>query len=434
MEEFSSARHHLGFYKSVGITATFTSTQTNPFSLKNLVFHALTIVLQKHANLSTIVIDEDSNAPYFAKLLVVNLEKAVKFVERKLLMSEDAVVDDELDILLEEENNKSFKSHYGILPFWRMVILTHPTLNNVLTASFFFHHALADGTSAILFLKDFQEGLNSFTPGTETSELFIPGNEEMLPSLEALLTQPQIPLTPYDSQNLVWAGEANRAPTPNCGKFHTLVLNKELSADLVQACKAHKTTITSLLSVLLTISLFHILPEKYTQLDCQIPVNIRKYLSINDEAFGVYIDAFTIHLHRAGLGNFNWQQVSTTKAEISEYLAEAKTGKNIATLKNIPSMRDFFQKRLEGERNGSFDISNLGVVRSGGGEGWKLGRTVFSRSAFVTGAAVSTSVVTGGDGYMVLRFAWQEGVVEREFAEEIIGKLIELMREVVSSE
>lgn len=434
MEEFSSSRHHLDLFKCVGITANFTCPQTTPISLKNLVFHALTSVLQKQPNLSTIVIDEHSDAPYFARLPVVNLEKAVRFIERKAPVSEDAF-DEELDIEIGEEHNKSFKSQYGILPFWRMVILTHPAVSGVLTVSFFFHHSLADGTSAILFLKDFQEGLNTYTPGTETSELFIPENKEMLPSLESLLTHPQTPSTPYHTQNHVWVGEANQPPTPKCGKFHTLVINKELSSKLVQACKAHKTTITSLLPVLLATSLFQILPEKYTELNCVIPVNIRKFLSLDETAFGVYIDALTTHHHRPELETSIWDQVADTRAEVSDYLAKAETGKiNIASLRNIPSLREMFRKRMAGERNGSFDVSNLGVVRSGEGEGWKLGRTVFSRSAFVTGAAVSTSCVTGGDGCMVLRFAWQEGAVESGLVEEMVGKLTDLLNDVAKSE
>ncbi|CAG8972686.1 hypothetical protein HYALB_00010849 [Hymenoscyphus albidus] len=425
MEEFSSARYHLDLFKNVGITNTFTFTQTSSlFSLKDLVFYALTNVLQKNVNLSTIVVDRASDAPYFARLPVVNLEKVVKFLERKILLNEDAAVGEELDDLLEIENNTSFKSQYGLLPLWRLVILSHLSVSSVFTASFFFHHALGDGTSALVFLSDFQEGLNSLYAGVKASSvLFKPEKNSILPSLEALLPHPYIPSHSHHPENLIWTGECNRAPTSTCGKFHTLVINKETSLRIFQACKVHKTTITALLTVLVANSLFQILPERYTQLDCTIPVNIRNLLSLDKTSFGVYIDALNLHLTRREQENFNWAQVIQVKTKISEYFTKAKKGKiNVAGFENIPSMIGFFQKRFEGERNESFDVSHLGAVKSGGDESWTLGRTVFSRSVFVSGAAVSVGVVTGGDGCM-------RGVVE-----EMIGNLGAVVEKVVRSE
>lgn len=60
----------------------------------------------------------------------------------------------------------------------------------------------------------------------------------------------------------------------------------------------------------------------------------------------------------------------------------------------------------------------------GEGEGerdWKVGKMVFSRCAFVSGSAISTSVVTGGDGCLVLGFSWQEGIVEEELVDEVMA-------------
>lgn len=51
----------------------------------------------------------------------------------------------------------------------------------------------------------------------------------------------------------------------------------------------------------------------------------------------------------------------------------------------------------------------------------KIGRMVFSQSASVIGCAIQVSVITGGDGCLVLVFSWQKGVVEDEFVEEVMG-------------
>lgn len=91
-------------------------------------------------------------------------------------------------------------------------------------------------------------------------------------------------------------------------------------------------------------------------------------------------------------------------------------------------MREFFLKKIGTDRGSSFDVSNLGGLGLGGTEmdrenenGWKMGRMVFSRSAFVAGSAFSTGLVTGPDGCLVFGFVWQEEVVERGLIEGVVG-------------
>ena len=82
-------------------------------------------------------------------------------------------------------------------------------------------------------------------------------------------------------------------------------------------------------------------------------------------------------------------------------------------------MPAFFLSKVGKERESSFDVSNLGSLAGvEEGDGWKMGRIVFSRSAFVTGSAFSTGLITGPDGCLTFGFVWQEDVVESEL---IIG-------------
>jgi hypothetical protein len=59
------------------------------------------------------------------------------------------------------------------------------------------------------------------------------------------------------------------------------------------------------------------------------------------------------------------------------------------------------------------------------GESWKMGRMVFSQSAGVMSAAISVSVITGGDGGLTLGFAWLKGVVDRD----VVVKLMRNMQQ-----
>lgn len=88
-------------------------------------------------------------------------------------------------------------------------------------------------------------------------------------------------------------------------------------------------------------------------------------------------------------------------------------------------MRAFFESRLGEERGTSFDVSNLGVMKIEGQDiqEWKVGKVVFSRSAFVSGSAIAAGVVTGADGCLTIGFCWQEGVVEIAIVETLVEKL-----------
>ena len=85
-------------------------------------------------------------------------------------------------------------------------------------------------------------------------------------------------------------------------------------------------------------------------------------------------------------------------------------------------MREFFLSRVGTERGTSFDVSNLGGIRGKniGERTWKMGRVLFSRSAFVSGSAVAVGVVSGPDECLSLGFSWQEGIVSDRVIDELI--------------
>lgn len=86
-------------------------------------------------------------------------------------------------------------------------------------------------------------------------------------------------------------------------------------------------------------------------------------------------------------------------------------------------MREFFLCKIGSDRGSSFDVSNIGGLRSEPEgtdwppsekqKGWKMGSMVFSRSAFVSGSAFPTGLGTGPNECLISGFVWQEGVVER---------------------
>ncbi len=427
LEQFSSARHHLGFYNNVGLSAAYACPTLRSADLKTSIFSALAIVIERHPILSAIVMDEDSNEPHFARLAEINLEEAVAFVIRQLPETGKSR-DVELDNILALQHNKSFKENHGSLPFWRLVITTPPQRENEFVASFIFHHSLGDGASGMLFHRDFLAALSS-DPLPLANHIFLPSNKTLLPNLETLLplANPCIP-TPHNSSNL-WSGSKIIPPTRS--NFHSLTFSAKTTYFLLQACKQHSTSLSSILPVMVASALFSVLPETFASLECTIPVSLRRFLpeTVNENVIGVFLDAFSAYYDRSGFptpdSQFPWSEAQRSQALIGEYLKGNGEKMNVAKFKQIKDMRDFFKSRIGSERGTSFDVSNLGVMKIDGEQmqGWEMGKLVFSRSAFVTGSAIAAGVVTGPDGCLTTGFCWQEGVVERNVMEMMVEKV-----------
>ncbi|RDI81606.1 hypothetical protein Vi05172_g8496 [Venturia inaequalis] len=274
LEQFSSARHHLGFYNNVGVSAHYTAPQKQKAcdsSIRNHVFRAVAIVIQEHAILSAIPIDEDTPSPYFARLPTIDLSRAVSFVTR--VDASETGGDGELDALLEREHNTNFKADYGSLPFWRLVIVQMVGVFTEFTACFIFHHALADGVSGLVFHKSLQAALNKFdrTSKSMSQTIITSPNIPLLPSLETLHPLPIPPRseTPVPPTLEEWTGQ--KIALPCITRFKHLSISAPKSKAFLTVCKQNNTTLTSALSALIATHLFALLPQTTQTLTCVIP-------------------------------------------------------------------------------------------------------------------------------------------------------------------
>lgn len=147
----------------------------------------------------------------------------------------------------------------------------------------------------------------------------------------------------------------------------------------------------------------------------------------------MFIDALSLSYSRTDIvssSGFSWDEARRARAGIGEYLLTAGRKVNVASLQDVPDMKEMFLAKVGCERGSSFDILNIGTALEcecevWKEEGWKMGGMVFNRGAFASGSAFSTGLVTGMDGCLVLGFVWQVGVVE----EELMSGMIEKVRE-----
>lgn len=445
LETYSTARHHLGFYKNVGLTATYTISKRNGQPLESLVYAALHHVIAGHANLSAIPVNEDKSHPdvYFARLPEIDLRTCVEFRSRKKPFAVNDEPDDELANLVGEQHARNFKCDSVVKPYWRLIVGMSPTTPTIFTASWFFHHALCDGASAMLFHESFLEGLNAASLTKENTPIVRTPSTKLLPPLEEL--NPMTISWPFLARAIagsvlpshfaqrnpnLWTGYPVDAiiQTPAPPFNRTVVLSAELTTAFAKTCHDKGASVTAALSTLLAGLIFG-LTNPQNEIKVDIPISLRPCLPISDKQMTNAITNVPINFNcaiedikRWG-ARFSWKTAQRVKAQLANEIKRKGADNPFALLRYVSNMHEYLVEKMGKPRDSSMEVSNIGVFRprstgthdtSGKATNtkWTLGRMLFSQSPNITGAQVCVSVVTGGDGCMVINFDWPEEILQ----------------------
>lgn len=453
LETYSTARHHLGFYNNVGLTATYTTPVAFKGLLKHLVFATLHQVIAEHPNLCTIPVNEDKSFPdvYFARLPEIDLRTCVEFHTRNVPCAQGDESDEELDELLREQHSRNFMGSVEPRPYWRLIISSSPEAQETFSASWIFHHALSDGASSMLFHQSFLRCLNASTTLASISPIVKAPLSTVQPPLEELhpmtiswtyfiravagsiLPSFFAPRSPH-----LWTGSSIGAAAETTGSAHTITmfLPAKASNNFAAKCRSESTSVTAALSTLLAAVLtFHVAGYKYLSID--IPISLRPVLSVPNDQM---VNAITSHTHTFSetflfdcaynpdvLTYFSWAMARELKGTLTSEVAKQGIDSPIALLRYVSDMHKFFTQKLGTERDSSAEVSNLGVWRDPSSSvnaasmenaagntaskkqaEWKMGRMVFSQSSNLTGPPISLSAVTGPDGCLALNFTWSK--------------------------
>ncbi|KAL1606495.1 Alcohol acetyltransferase [Paraconiothyrium brasiliense] len=414
--------------------------------------------------LSAIVLNEDQrdSEVYFARLRSIDLETCVEFIERRHTVKAGDR-DEELELLFSDQHRINFREDIGSKPFWRLVILQNPGDQSTFTAAWFFHHALGDGGCGPIFHRTFLECLRTNASSrsvTEPSSIVTPPSTPLLPKFEDLHPHPiswpfflrailgSIFPSLFDPRapNL-WTGPPVTAPDPLPGsKVHLLPLSASTTTHLLKSSRENNTTMQATLECCIATALFSVLPaDSYDKLIASGPISLRSVLRHegkpigNDDfalALAEYTHTHTRASHPSSTEKFPWDEARAVRATIQAELAKKGADNVVSLLRYVSDMHKFFTEKVGQERKVSFELSNLGLVRAGAdaGDGWSLGRCVFSQSPNITGPPICCSVVTGGDGCCVLAFSWLEGMVEDELLSAVVASVERQIQGLVGEE
>lgn len=426
------------------MTATYVLPVSFNLSVKDYVYRVSETLIAEHPALSAIPAADDTQQPYFVRLPQIDLDQVVSFEQRMNgplsteSTDEEPTPDLDLQSLLERQHNVPFTAPNA---YWRLCILTEPDNKRLFTAAFVFHHALGDGTSGKAFHQTFLRALDSAeNENRETKSIIQPPSTPLLPNIEQIHPMPLSFLflakkifqakiySPRDPG--LWTGGKIQKE----GKTHVRLVpfSKTLVTSLRKICRKEQTSITALLQTSFARALFANLPPRYTSLNCTGAISCRRWLPdiITDEVMGVYVGDIEESYTRTATTNnttntFPWPEARRSKATIEAAVQRQGRDAGPNLLKYVSDFQqELCLSKVGSERDKSFEVSNVGVLTCEGATGKpRIQGMVFSQCASVIGNAIGVSVVTGGDGCMVLAVTWQDGVVEEGLIEGAVGFL-----------
>ncbi|KAF7556992.1 hypothetical protein G7Z17_g990 [Cylindrodendrum hubeiense] len=447
LEQVSTSCHHLGFFNNVGLSAHYKlSSSSSPAvpDLRQLIYAATGDLVRKHRILFAIPVNEDTTNTYFAALPSINLNRTITFLQRSQPFIPNEGEDKELDAILEDQHNTNFKSDYGTLPFWRLIILQNPGVEKEFTASFIYHHAIGDGVSGLVFHNALRDSLetasSSLSLDVKTERTVVADSDtSILPPLEELHPLPINPTSPSPPAKKLKEWTGNPIHTPCKSRFSSLYLSPSVSNTFFQECKEKNASVTSALSSVIATVLFSILPPTAEALTCIIPVSLRPWLKlpreVTNDAIGTYFDATNVQFTRADHKSQDssstdiWAGAEQVSKVINDYLGNVSPSGEpytaVAIFKTIEDVSVIFNSMIGNPRDAAFEVTNVGLFPSSTNPQtesaplWQVEKVMLSRSAVVSGAAVTVSVATGGNGSMTVGFTWQDGVLEDDVIDNV---------------
>ena len=358
------------------------------------------------------------------------------------------------------------------LPLWRIVIAFQDSalIENSSHVSFavglFAHHAIMDGMSGAGFHLTFLDILNNLTshpitwpPDTDAAAIISVPKLPLVPNLEMkdtlsvsiLFALIQIfkafVYNPVDKLN--WSGplvSAEAPLRPPISNTRSFTLPASTVSRLVAKCRAEKTSITAIVTVLAARKLAIMYPE-YKRFTGSIPFSLRKFTGHSPRDMGCYtslVESYFSYEVKPPRGYIScasspseilslsddeklWASARATKKHIDEKTSTTHN-QMVNMLKFVGDLKGFFLGQLGTKRAHAFEVTNIGVVDGGVGKEGGGAKATFDRLTFSTGLSTYAEpycilLATAKNGLMTVAVSWETGTVGDEEAKDVLGWL-----------
>jgi hypothetical protein len=448
-ERFSTARHHLGYYRCVANTAKY-SIDEHLEDLSSVLETALAKVILQHPALCCGIINEDKKDPAFIRLNSIDVSKCIEYRDLGVLTAEE--YDQRLAEIIEHQHRQLWP-HLDSQPGWKVIIVQSKTMNSsptILDAIFAFHHALADGSSGMVFHRSILKALNhsSESPSLKDHVLTIPDSITLKPALEkvvnfkvswrfffGVLWSGMKPRWLFRDLSPPWTGSVC-APLPiqnYTSRVKFISIPDQLVGNILAACREQKSTLTGLLHGLIIASLTSRVPSAGGFI-ATTPYSLRSLtgLSTTDE-MGVQVAALsssfssgTISAVRAApdphhLTEEIWKVATTFRTEMTNEISRMPNDSLIGLIPYVTDMSKFLTSMVGKPRSETYELSNVGALKNEVENGkWRIQRVIFTQSGMATGPAVGFNVASVAGGPLVISATWLEGDIDEGLVDEVV--------------
>ena len=460
-------RENLGFYNSVLVGAVYEFEDKNDdFTKPEFFIGPLKYCIDKHAALTVVVRDSHTEKAFYERVPIINLNNHIQIIQYDALGNNELALDEMTKI---EQHLLSILRIPWSSPFppWRVVILPLSGSANSgrsrCLITFVFSHALGDGISLLAFHHTLLEAFRKSIDGGK-SMLHNTLDRELSPAFD---TPERLPISwSYLIAPLLgvllptWLGEilglkasiaANDAGTwtgspmfvnpndPAATRIKLLEIGNVDFAKALSVARKHGAKLTAVMHQLIIRALDKAVPDpNVNNWLSQTAVNMRPAVGVSDYEMGLFVTGCFHPFPRVSGSSLLSEDDWTAVRSMTEKLAESATvtqDQPIGLLRYIPSIRKWTKGQIGKQREGSYDVSNLGAFSTKQGDPESEGRhceitkMVFTHSTSPIAAPLVFSVVSVKGGSLIFSVGWTPGALglpeasEDEFVEGLCASL-----------
>ncbi|RSL68758.1 hypothetical protein CEP53_002452 [Fusarium sp. AF-6] len=421
--------------------------------------------IRKHPLLQVGVIGQDTKRPSWIQLDEINLKDHIVWKTADL---NDGYYG-KLNEITRQELDTTF-GNFATRPGWRLLIQELEG-QNLLEVMFIWNHMCSDGNGGKIFHESLLESLN--TPNlpplenhvfktTTTAENMLPPQNviakfKITPGFAAANAWHELkpPMLNSKSAYVSWA---DHTKTPRKTQIRSFNMDNEATQKILSACRSHKTTLTGLLHAAAFMSLAHQLPEeKLASMISQTPVNLRRFIKPNPEAFSGFEPKQLIanyvtmmdHVFKknivqkvrqqsrsvgddeqrfSALEEEMWSAAAFIRGEIQDKLDLGLKNDLVGLMGLVGDWDKYHKDELKKPRKASWLVSNVGVIdgQNNGDDDtsrWTIERSKFSLSACVVGAMFNIGVISVKGKDLYIDLSWQDDIIDAGIADQMIADL-----------
>lgn len=418
--------------------------------LDSALVTALTAVVKDQPLLRVGILKEDTNEPTFSHIPKIDLRNHIEYRDAEAKTQDG--FDTEVANLAAGLHDQVF-ADVATLPPWKVTVLKPKEgvfTEHCIDILFAFHHTLMDGTGGKEFHQHLVAALQNAAQTDAPTELEFPDEPELpepeedvvgfknsysfLASAVWKLVQPNFLKS---SKPGAWSGKPISLKYPHVTRALPIDFPPEILTSLVKGAREHSTTLTGLLQALIFTSFStRLSAEDAKWFQSTTPINLRPFMlpSANQDLKTKLRTAVTSittdyspntvsDLRENPSDELIWSSARRVKEQLVKRLSEIPNDDVMGLIPLISDMFDYFRKKEGEERDGLWELSNIGVLKQDKvEEGWRVTRFMFTGSPMVAGAAVgfNSASVEG----LTITATWQEGIVDGELVEGVKEDLL----------